>query len=262
MRKLRAIGSHPFTGGIVAAMTACAGGLSWAGLFPASSSPQHRLRWLAVWFPITVGMAAWGYIAWYFRWRSLVDPKAKIVFDSSDDNHVQHGLVDIEGKSAGSKSSCDEYIYALGIVSMCAKPVSGCRLILEKSTPHNTSEQRQGRRMRIRDDPDAQSVGDFTLNPGDGQHPGVYVEVLQEIVPHQGAPFVAAELRLQYANTQRAQENWFTNRGEHTLTFRLEGDFARPVRYCLSVGYDDKRRRWRVEPAAGGTYRGGLPRES
>jgi hypothetical protein len=185
------------------------------------------------------------------RFRSLVDPKAKIVFDSRDDNHVQFGLVDIEGTSAGSKSSCDEYIYALGIVSVSAKPVSGCCLILEKSTPHDTSEQRLGRPMRVRGDPDAESAGNFTLNPGDGQHPGVYVEVLQEIVQHQGQPRVPAKIRLKYANTLRAHENWFTNLGEHTLTFRLEGDFAKPIRYRLSVRYDEKRRRWRVEQSEG-----------
>jgi hypothetical protein len=72
----------------------------------------------------------------------------------------------------------------------------------------------------VRDDPDDQSTGEFTLNPGDGTHPSSYVEVLQEVVPRQGGP---AEIRFQYANTRRAQANFFSNRSDHYLKFRLEG---------------------------------------
>jgi hypothetical protein len=176
--------------------------------------------------------------------RSLMDPKAMIVFDSQDSNHVQHGLVDVEGASAGSKEPCDEYIYALGIVSLSARPVSGCRLVLEGSTPHNPSEQRLGRSMKLRNDPLPQSTGEFILNPGD--RPGVYLEVLQEVVPHRGGIGTPAKIRLMYANTNRAQENWFTHRGDHLLTFRLEGDFAKPIRFRLNLTYDERRRRWNV----------------
>jgi hypothetical protein len=97
--------------------------------------------------------------------------------------------------------------------------------------------------MKVRNDPEAQSDGYFMLNPGDGK-PGVCVEVLQEVVPHQ--PAIRADIRLTYANMLRASQHSFTDRGGHMLTFRLEGDFPKPVRHSLSVGYDDEGRRWRV----------------
>lgn len=168
---------------------------------------------------------------------------AKIVFDPANVKHVQPGIVDIEGASAGSGVRCDESIYALGIVSLSVKPIR-CRLVLEHSVPHNTAQQRLERSMKVRNDPSAQSDGYFTLNPGDGR-PGAYVEVLQEVVPHQ--PDVPAEIRLTYANTLRASEHWF-GRGGYILTFRLEGDLGKPIRYGLSVVYESSRRKWRVEP--------------
>jgi hypothetical protein len=71
-----------------------------------------------------------------------------------------------------------------------------------------------------------------------------YVEILQELIPRQGGP---AEIRLQYANTRRAQANLFTNRTDHVLTFRLDGSL-RPVRFRLHVSYDATANRWHVEP--------------
>lgn len=247
MGKLKEISKHPLASALAAAMTTVGGALSAVGVFPASPDLEGRFWWLAAWFGTTVALGTWSYFTWHLRWRLLIDPKAMIVFDSRDSNHVQHGLVDVEGSSAGSKEPCDEYLYALGIVSLSAKPVSGCRLVLEGSAPHNPSEQRLARSMKVRNDPHDQSAGEFTLNPGD--RPGVYVEVLQEVVPHSGGMGVPGKIRLKYANTNRAQENWFTQRGDHVLTFRLEGDFAKPIRFRLSVTYDERRRRWKVEPS-------------
>jgi hypothetical protein len=173
-------------------------------------------------------------------------PKAKIAFDPQDSNHVQRGTLSSAGASAGSaKVYYDESLYALGIVSLSAKAVTGCKLVLQASEPHNTSEQRLGRSMKVRDDPDDQSRGEFTLNPGDGARPSIYVEVLQELVPRHGGP---ANIRLQYASTHRGQPNWFTNRSDHLLTFRLEGGLS-PVQFRLHVSYDANAQRWRVEPA-------------
>jgi hypothetical protein len=134
MGKLRELLRSPFTGGVAAVLMILDQGLSWAGLLPASSNVADQLWWLKVWFTATVIFATWGYIAWFVRWRSLTEPKARIVFDSLDANHVQHGL--LRGESVtDSQPSRDEYIYALGIIGLSSRPIQGCRLVLRDSTP-------------------------------------------------------------------------------------------------------------------------------
>jgi hypothetical protein len=104
--------------------------------------------------------------------------------------------------------------------------------------------------MRVRNDPNPDSDGVFTLNPRDGKRPSVYVEVLREVVPRVD-PSKAADVQLCYANTVRGQPNWFTDRSRNLLTFRLEGEsIARSVPLRLAVAYDTERRRWTVEAPA------------
>jgi hypothetical protein len=246
MRRLKALGKHPFTGGVGAILMALGEGLSLAGVFPASTSAEDQLWWLRLWFLGFFGFATWGYFAWFLRWRSMTEAKAEIVFDSRDDNHVQYGRLARPGASAGSQPvHFDEYIYALGIVGLSSQPIDGCRLVLQASTPRDTSQQRLGRAMAVRNDPEEDSDGAFTIYPG-ATHPSVYAEVLQEIVPR-GGPESPSLIRLMYSNERRANANFFTQR-DHVLTFRLEGAMAKPITYRLGVTYDDRRHRWNVEP--------------
>ena len=94
--------------------------------------------------------------------------------------------------------------------------------------PDNPSEQRLERSMRVRNDPNKASSGKFTLNPGDEQHPSIYVEVLQEVIPQLGGKDVHSDIQLKYANHEHAQEHPFTDRSKHILTFRLDGAMAKP----------------------------------
>jgi hypothetical protein len=175
--------------------------------------------------------------------QGRLGPRAKLVFDSEDQNYIQPGTLSAAGASAGSAPAVfDEYLYALGVVSRASKPVRGCRVVLEAAQPHNTAQQRLGRSMKVRNDP-PQGQGEFTLNPGDGRLPSAFVEVLQELVPRGGGQ---AEIRLRYADMQQAQANWFTDRGGHVLTFRLEGDLPTPVRLRVHLTYDGNAARWRV----------------
>jgi hypothetical protein len=242
MGKLRAIGKHPFTGGFGAIVTALGEGLSWAGILPVSASPVDQLWWLRVWFLATVGFAAWGYIAWLFRWRALTEPKAKIVFDSRETSHVQHGVLGAE------PDLHDEYIYALGIINLSARPLENCRLVLASSTPQNTSEQRLDKALRVRDDdPTRGGQGKFTIYPG--KSPSAYIEILQEMVPQRGGMGVHSSIKLRYANEYESHANPFTDRNGYVLAFRLDGS-AEPIFFRLRVTYDAKRRRWSAEPMA------------
>jgi hypothetical protein len=148
----------------------------------------------------------------------------------------------------GGKEDCDEYLYALGIVNFSKRPVSGCRVVLQASTPHNTSQQRLGKTMRVRNDPNPQSEGVFSVNPSKNGQPNVYVEVLHESVPVARNMSVPSDILLRYSNTHQSQPHYFS-RVDHLVTFRLEGDVAEPVEFRMYVRYDTKGRRWRVEPA-------------
>jgi hypothetical protein len=171
-------------------------------------------------------------------------PKASLIFDSRDVNCVQFGNVIM--KVPGDRILCEEYIYAVGVINLSDTQIVGCRFVLERSEPHNTGEQRLGRALRVRNDPNLQSDGICTLNPHDGQRPSAYIEVLREVVPKQPGLMEQSDIQLQYANTVHAQPNWFTDRTSYTLTFRLEG-IPKALKPSLSVKYDGSRRRWIVE---------------
>ena len=180
--------------------------------------------------------------------QSTPTPSASLVFDASDENHVQFGQV--VRKVSDEKIPCDEYIYAIGVVNVRMKPISGCKMVLQDSDPHDTSQQRWGRAMRVRNDPNKESDGVFTLNPRDGKQPSAYVEVLREVVPiGNQSSRKDADIQLQYANTAQGHPNWFTQ-GRHVLTFRLEGDMSQSLTFQLSANYSPSRCRWIVAAKA------------
>jgi hypothetical protein len=246
MSKLKRIVRSPWTGGAAAIVSAGIAALSWAGL-PFLADPAQRFVWLSTWFGMFVLFTTWAFIAQQIQIRELksrFDSAAALVFNPVEEKHVQRGKVMRE--AVGGAQLCDEYRYAIGVVNLSAQPVPGCRLILEDSKPHDTSAQRLETALRVRSDPSMESTGVFTLNPGDGQRPTAYIEALQELVPftllHE-----PAVIRLIYANSAGGQANWFSDRRDHTLTFRLEGQMAESVSFKLLVRYDADARRYSIQ---------------
>jgi hypothetical protein len=162
---------------------------------------------------------------------------AVLVFDPSSSKHVQRGNMRRQG--AGVDQACEEYKYAIGVINLSSKPIS-CQLVLDHSDPHNTAEQRLEVPLRVRGQP-PESDGKFTLAPGNKQQPTAYVEVLQELVLKSNPMNEHAIIRLIYANSADGRANWFQDHRDHILTFRLQGDMAKPVAIKLSVRSENRR---------------------
>ena len=242
MSKLKALAGSPISGGAVAVLTSALFGLSWAGLMPQTASADDRLKWLAIWFAATLVSGVWSFAAQHFRWRELTEPKAELIFDSRDDKHVQFGRVRVN--SGNTTTEADEYLYAIGIVNLSGRPISGCRLVLDASEPHDTAIQRLEKPMRPRVRTSENSEGVFVVNPGGGVQPTVFVEVLQEWI----SPNLAERnlMRLTYATEVGGQMNCFEDRCEHLLAFRLEGDMAKPVKIQLRMRYSPNQNKWKI----------------
>jgi hypothetical protein len=169
--------------------------------------------------------------------KLLKMPRAELYFDPDDVRCAQPGQTIEQVQNAALPGK--QYLYAIGIVNVSVMRITGCRLVLQASQPHHTSQQRLELPMRIRGEiaPD----GRFDLNQSYGQ-PGVFIEVLEEWVPPY--PEEPSRLRLTYASTDRTAHTF--DLVEHILVFRLETDGA-AQEFFLSARYEHSERRWRIQ---------------
>jgi hypothetical protein len=225
--------SSPYTG-LVATIILTIWEAFWLVGPPVGVDARARNQYLS-WGLVAIFVA---YCQTFLRQRAQIrdyerrfEPKTALVFRPDNANHVQHGTVTRQVNLGGYPASipCDEYLYALGVVNLSATAIAGCRLVLEWSDPHDTSQHRRGRAMRVRDDPNKESDGVFMLKPHDGRQPSAYVEVLREVVPQQTHLRESADIQIRHANSLFGHPNWSTDRGEHRLRFRLEGEMAQAV---------------------------------
>lgn len=241
MGKIKAVLASPYTAAAVGV------GALLKPFFDAG--PNGALAVLKGWnlFVFAVSVA-WVFVAQQVKIYGLEryrKPKAALMFDHFDVKCVQKGGVDC--KVGEQTYACDEYRYAIGVISLSTESMAGCRLLLSDSSPHHTSQQRLERPMLVRGEVQNESTGEFTLPPRDLASPSLYVEVFQEVVPP-AATDAPSTIRCIYASTRHAQARQF-DRKDHGITFRLQGPMSQAITFRLSVRYDDSARRWIVRPA-------------
>jgi hypothetical protein len=176
------------------------------------------------------------------RLRARSRRRIALVFDPDSVKHVQpgHTYEYVDKMHVGGS----QFLYALGVVNRSGHRLDQCRVVLDASEPHHTSQLRLERPLRPRAIPDVD--GRFDVNMGDGVSPSAYVEVLEEWVPAEvtGAP---SRLRMTYASKEQAKAFEIDRKG-HVLCFRLETDES-SAKCFVEIRYDADRNRWLVEPA-------------
>lgn len=239
VRLMRITFKSPWIYGIFAVVTAAFNALAWAGI-PSLNTEHDRVRWLLVFNIVFFFFAAAAFIALFYQKRKLeqqLEPKATLIYKPNEPPYVQYGNVD--WKTSGGNQPCEEYKYRLGVVNLSKSSIEGLRMVFEDSQPYEE-------RIHYLEKPLAvwgvsTSDGVFTLRPGDGAKPTVFVEILKELVPSTPGTANRSWIQLLYASEQGGASKVFMDSSDHVITLRLEGPM-KPVWFKLLVKYQAQRR--------------------